>query len=179
MVFEVAHQRGLLPIVGMLVMGRKLSRTYWLVACGLGVSWFADSVMHFTGGGWGAWYLFLPMQIWLVLAAFNPGRLTLWALALLVLASVSWALRGPGPDQIVTAVGSVAILYVARGRMVWPLYIYFGAGTVAYLFMTTQVAGNILPAWCAYQACRALGIIFFIGIIPPPLMHRREGRQCG
>ena len=66
MIFEIAHQIGLIPILGMLVLGRKLPRVYWLVALGLFVSWFADSAMHYIGGTWGAWYLFLPLQVWLI-----------------------------------------------------------------------------------------------------------------
>lgn len=179
MVFEVAHQIGLLPILAMMAMGRKLPRAYWLVALALFVSWFADSATHFIGGAWGAWYFFLPVQLWLVLAAFTDGRRALWALALLGLTCLSWVWHSPGPDQLVTVIGSVAILYVVRGPLLWPLSVYFGAGTVAYLVMTSQTGADILPAWYAYQACRALGIIFFIGIIAPPLVLRREGRQCG
>lgn len=181
MIFEVAHQIGLIPILGMLIVGRQLPRVYWLVALGFFVSWFADSAMHFIGGTWGAWYLFLPVQIWLILAAFTDTALSqvYVALALICLTVASWNLSHPGPEQLVTIVGSIAILYVVRGPLVWPLSIYFGAGTVARLFMVSQVGGDILPGWYAYQTCRAVGIIFFIGIIAPPLIHRREGKQCG
>lgn len=181
MPFEVAHQIGLLPILGMMAFGRNLPRVYWLVALGLFVSWFADSATHFIGGTWGAWYFFLPVQVWLVLAAFTDtarGQVYL-ALALVALTVASWNLNHPGPDQLVTTVGSIAIFFVARGPLYWSLSIYFGAGTVAYLFMTSQVGSDILPAWYAYQICRALGILVFIGIIAPPLIHRREGKQCG
>ena len=179
MVFEIAHQLGLLPILGMIAFGRKLPRVYWLVSLGLFVSWFADSAQHFIGGTWSAWYFFLPLQLWLIVIAFRKDLAVSAALVLIGLTMLSWGLRYPGPDQIVTGAGSVAIFFVARGRLCWPLSIYFGAGTVAYLFMTSQVGGDILPAWYVYQVCRALAIIFFIGIIAPPLMHRREGRQCG
>jgi hypothetical protein len=176
---EVAHQIGLIPILGMMLMGRKLPRVYWLVALGLSVSWFADSAQHFIGGTWGAWYVFLPLQVWLVLIAFRSDLVIPAALVLIGLTMLSWGWSHPGPDQLVTVVGSVAVFFVARGSLYWPLSIYFGAGTVAYLFMTSQVGGDILPAWYVYQSCRALGILIFIGIIAPPVIHRRKGEQCG
>ena len=165
----------------MVAFGRKLPRVYWLVSLGLFVSWFADSATHFIGGTWGAWYFFLPLQLWLIVIAFmdklRPQVVV--ALSLVALTIGSWHLSYPGPDEIVTAAGSAAILFVARGPLCWPLGIYFGAGTVAYLFMTSQVGGDILPAWYGYQICRVLGVLLFIGIITPPMIHRREGRQCG
>ena len=179
MVFEVAHQIGLIPILGMMAMGRKLPRLYWLIALGFFVSWFADSVIHFSGGSPGAWYLFLPVQIWLIWIALTDSHRILAAVVLIVLTMISWNLTHPGPEQLVTIVGSIAILCVVRGPLVWPLGLYFGAGTVARLFMVSQVGSDIFPAWCAYQGSRALGVILFIGIIAPPLIHRREGRQCG
>ena len=179
MIFEVSHQIGLIPILGMMVMGRKLPRVYWLVALGLFVSWFGDSAQHFIGGSWGAWYLFLPIQLWIIWVALTDSHKALAALTLVVLALISWNLSHPGPDQLMTAIGSVAILCVVRGPLVWPLSIYFGAGTVARFYMVSQVGADIFPAWCMYQICRALGILFFIGIIAPPMVHRREGRQCG
>ncbi len=179
MIFELAHQIGLLPILGMLIVGRQLPRAYWLVALAIFVSWFADSVTHFSGGTWEAWYLFLPIQIWLILVAFKESHRIALGLALLILTVVSWNLTHPGPEQLVTILGSIAILSVVRAPFIWPLGVYFGAGTVARLFMVSQVGADIFPAWCVYQACRALGIILFIWIIAPPLVHRREGRQCG
>lgn len=180
MIFEVAHQIGLLPILGMLAVGRRLSRMYWLVALGLFISWFADSAMHFIGGTWGAWYFFLPLQIWLILVAFIESHRVSAGLALVILAVVSWNLTYPAPEQLVSIVGSVAILSVIRGPLAWPLGIYFLAGTAARLVMVSQFEADIFPAWCAYQACRALAIVFFIGIIAaPPLVRRREGKQCG
>ncbi len=179
MVFELAHQIGLVPILAMLVMGRKLPGMYWLVAVAFSVSWFADSLAHFSGGNWVAWHLLLPVQIWLVLLAFIDDRRAFAALALFMLAVLSWAWHGPGPDQLVITTGSIAILLVARGALAWPLYVYFGGGTVAYLVMTSGVGGAMLPAWYCYQSCRLLSFIFFIGIIAPPLIHRRKGEQCG
>lgn len=180
MVFEVAHQVGLIPILGMMAFGRKLPRIYWLVALGFFVSWFADSATHFSGGTWGVWYLFLPLQVWLVWIAFVERAIfqVAAALVLIVLAVTSWGLTHPGPEQLVTIVGSIAILVVVRGPLLWPLGVYFGAGTVARFFMVSQAGGDILPGWYAYQICRTLGIILFIGIIAPPLI-RREGLRCG
>lgn len=179
MVFEIAHQFGFIPILGMMVMGRKLERVYWLVALGLFVSWFGDSAQHFIGGTWGAWYVFLPLQLWIIWVALTDSHKVFAAMVLFVLAVASWNMSYPGPDQLMTAIGSIAILMVVRGPLVWPLSIYFGAGTVAYLFMTSQVGADLLPAWYTYQICRTLGILFFIGIIAPPLVHRRKGEQCG
>jgi hypothetical protein len=180
-IFEVAHQIGVIPVLGMLIFGRKLPRVYWLVALAFFVSWFADSAMHFIGGTWEAWYFFLPVQVWLMVVAFtdNAVHWLMGAVALLLLLVASWTWHAPAPDQLVTVIGSVAILYMAGGRLAWPLYVYFGAGTAAYLVMVSQVGSNFMPWWYCYQGCRALSYILFIGIIAPPVIHRHRGKQCG
>ena len=165
----------------MMAIGRRLPYGYWLVALAFFVSWFADSVMYFTGGEWQATYFWLPVQLWLVLLALirAPVHRLLSAIALLLLASVSLALSWPGPDYLITVAGSVAILYLARGWLAFPLYIYFGAGTVAYLIMVPHAgSASILTPWLWYQGCRLFAFIAFIGIIAPLLIrqHKKRGR---
>ena len=176
--FEVAHQIGLLPILFLVAFGRNLPARYWLIGIGWSVSWLGDSIAHFTGGSWWAWYCLLPVQIWFMLAAFvalPPNRM-LSAVALALLVPVSMALDAPGPEILISFFGSIAILWVARGPLAIPLYIYFGLGTIAYVCMIIafQEGGDYLTPWRYYRGCRLLAFIVFIGIIVPPLIRKQR-----
>lgn len=102
--------------------------------------------------------MWLPVQFALVLWAMRPGEA--WPAALPLVASVSWVVSGPGPEWIITAAGSVAVLVLAHGRLAVPLVIYFGPGTLCYFWMT-ETLDHIMPAWYAYQACRLAAIAAF------------------
>ena len=132
--------------------------------------------MHFIGGTWNHSYFFLPIQVYLILLAFvrsTANRLFL-AGALVLMVPASMALSWPGPDYLITIMGSLAILSVARGRLAIPLHLYFGYGTVAYVWLASEVAGgtDILPAWYTYQACRALAFVLFVAVIVAPPLSR-------
>lgn len=178
MIFEIAHQIGLIPILIMMVAGRKLPRAYWLVAVAFFISWLGDSAMHFSGGTWQIWYIGIPLQVWIVLAAFTRDRanLLLAAVALMMMVPSSWMLSAPGPDMLVTAAGSIAILLLAHGWLKVPVYLYFGAGTVAYLVMASMASGSgtdFMPAWYCYQGCRAISMLAFATVIIAPLLIRK------
>jgi hypothetical protein len=166
MVFELAHQLGLVPLIAMLLIGRGLPRAYWLVALAFAVSWVADSIAAMTGGRWDAMYFWLPAQFALVFAAVAPtGWLLLWLWALALVMSASLFMSAPDPDWFVTLAGSMAVLMLARGPLALPLAAYFGAGTLGYFWMLATLESGVMPAWYAYQACRLIACSVFIGVV--------------
>ena len=175
MIFEAAHQIGLIPIVGMMLVGHRLPRAYWYLALGFFVSWFADSATHFLGGSWYVDYYWVPLQCWLVLLAFitDPAGRLASLVSLIFLSAIAHELHGAGPDLLLRFGGSIAILWFARGRLAPPLYIYFGLGTLAYLVMILHY-DNIFPAWVVYQGCRLAAYVAFLWIIAPPLIRQKR-----
>lgn len=168
MIFELAHQMALVPIAAMMVAGRRLSASYWLVALAFLMSWFADSFDHYSGGLWSDVWVWLLFQFLLVVAAVTRGRTRLlWMAAVGLVGSLSLILT-PGPDWLLTLAGSAAVLMLARGWLTIPLALYFGAGTFAYFWMIASIGGDILPAWYVYQGCRVAAYGAFVGLI---LLH--------
>lgn len=174
--FTVAHHASLLPVLFLLAFGRDLPARYWLVAIGWFISWFADSIGDFIGGAWWGWYLLLPVQVWFMLAAFvGPSERVFYAVALALLVPVSIISDAPGPEILITFIGSIAILWVARGPLAIPLYIYFGLGTIAYasMIIAFQGGGDYLSPWRLYRDCRLLAFLTFIAITAPTLIRQR------
>jgi hypothetical protein len=167
MIFEIAHQMDLVPLVAVALVSRRrlVSPVAWLLACAWLVSWFGSSLQHFAGGLWWPSYVWLPVQLGLVLAAFKPERLPLIAGALAALAVVSALLTAPGPDVLLTLVGSVGVLVLARGRYVLPVFLYFGVGSVFYLLMIQRVGDGFTPMWLAYQGSRAAAYVAFLAFL--------------
>jgi hypothetical protein len=81
-----------------------------------------------------------------------------------VIAAASWIVSGPGPEWIITLLGSVAVIIVARGPLAIPLRIYFGLGTAAYFCMLLWFF-DPMPAWYAYQSFRLLAFMAFALVI--------------
>ena len=167
MIFEIAHQMALAPIIGMMVVGRKLPRAYWLVALAYLMSWFGDSLAWMLDGSWQGTYLWLPLQLWLVFLAFMkmPTNRVFSLGAVILLALISWTVSGAGPDVLLTIAGSVVVLFILEGRIAPSLYVYFGLGTLAYLWMTWSMGEQFLVAWYSYQACRLLAYSIFLAAI--------------
>lgn len=159
---EPLHLSSLVPAVFLLSWGRGMPRAWWLVGIAFAVSYVGDSVTYALGGSWGSDYWWPPIQLALVLVAVKPDLLLLWALMLAAVAS--WLMSAPGPDWLLTLVGSSLVLIYARGRIAVPLWLYFGAGSVAYSWMLATMESGILPAWYTYQACRiaAFGAFVFM-----------------
>ncbi len=178
---EVCHQSGLIPLFGMfclLVSGRRPTLFHWWLAFGLAISWPADSETFFKDGSWEVWYYFVPFQMWVIASAFmksNGDRLISF-FAFPALGVVSWGLTAPGLEQVVTIVGSVLVLIMAResGRILWPLFIYFGAGTIAYVFMANSAPHEMLAPMYLYQSSRLCAYIAFIAITAPPLNRKQR-----
>lgn len=178
--FEVAHQIGLIPFLSMLGVGRKLPAPFWWVALALAVSWFADSASFYMDGTWAIDYFWLPLQFWMVACAFTAGlHRALWGLGLIVTAALSWDLSGPGPDFLITLVGSVSVLYLARGALALPIFLYFGLGTLAYFVMAFTPGPDATTAWYFYQGCRLVAFLAFIGIIAPQVIRNRGPANVG
>jgi hypothetical protein len=160
-VLEPLHLSALVPSVFLLSWGRGVPRAWWLVGIAFGVSYVGDSVSRALGSTWGAEHWWLFVQLALVLVAVKPDLLLLWALMLTAMAS--WLMSAPGPDWLLTLVGSLLVLLYAQGRIAVPLWIYFGAGSIAYSGMLATMS-NVLPAWYLYQGCRltAFGAFVFM-----------------
>lgn len=165
--FEVAHQIGLLPIAAMLLLGRGMPGMYWLVAFAFAMSWLGDAIARGMGGSWASVYWWLPVQFGLVLVALLPNaRLRLWLLALMAATLGSYLLSAPGPDWLLTVIGSALVLWHACGAIAIPLAVYFGAGSLAYIAMIVTMGGeHFMAAWYGYQTCRALALGLFVVIV--------------
>lgn len=161
---EVAHQLALVPLAAVVLARHRLPREYWLVGLAFLASWLGDMLASLYGGSWLVSYLWLPAQVALVLMVVLPTALSrlLSPPLMALLAGVSWLISAPGPDVLVTVVGSTVILRYAQGRLARPLQVYFGAGTVAYLIMATLIASpHFMLAWYVYQTCRLTAFVLF------------------
>ena len=165
--YEALHLAALAPLAVLLVLhDRSLLDRYGLVAAAFSVSWFADSLTSVTGyNGFGFDYVWIPAQILLVLYSLTDDPTYRWLLpwGAAMTAATSLAFSFPGPEVWMTVSGSVAILWLAQGRITATLYLYFGLGTVAYLLMLTQIGNpGFDAAWYAYQFCRVAAFAAFI-----------------
>jgi hypothetical protein len=175
LIYEAAHQIGALPIVWVFLFRRKATPAMWFLALAFFVSWFADSAAHFIGGSWAGRFVWLPLQLWLASLAFTKerGRRILYAFGLVFLAFASASISWPGPDIFLTLLGSIGLLWIARGKLALPVYIYFGAGSLAYLMMVNNIGADFLRFWYLYQGCRLVAFAVFIGITAPPLISKQ------
>jgi hypothetical protein len=174
--FEIAHQSALVPLIALLWFGRGLPRAYWLLGLAFAVSWIGDGVADAMGGSWLMVYLWMPVQFALIVVLFTESAL--WrvgsVVALFVLSGVSWTFSAPGPDMLVTLVGSIAVVSLVRGPLCVPIYLYFGAGTVAYFMMASLLASpHFMVAWYVYQACRLTAYALFIGLVLQGFRRRK------
>ena len=178
---EIAHQMGLIPLTGIIVLvcsGRRPPILYLWVAFGFAISWPADSQMFFKNGSAEVWYYFVPFQIWVIASGFMRSRADriVSFLAFPALAVVSWELTAPEVEQVVTIAGSIVILILAKkaGGIFAPLLIYFGAGTVAYIYMANSPEHAMAAPMWAYQSLRLIAYIAFTVIIAPPLIRQKK-----
>jgi hypothetical protein len=169
----------LLPILAMMIAGHHLGREYWLVALAFMASWFGDSLAWMLDGSWQTVYLWLPIQFWLVALAFMRESVNrVFSLgAVVILAVTSWSMSASEPDTLLTVLGSAAVLMVAHGRIAPSLYIYFGGGTLAYIYMVAMMGtGHFEVAWWLYQGCRLMAYLLFVAmVIRAHANPRREG----
>lgn len=184
--FEVAHLSALIPalvLTALWATGRRAPGAYWWVASGLAVSIFGDSLQKLAGGGFGVTFYYTPLQIGLVLCAFQPGLIPR-ALLLAFLAVAGWvsahATTQPA-EWMVTVCGSAVIAAAAfhGGRLRAPLWTYFLAGTLAYVWMIPTIVPPGSPMhpefmfrWGLYQTMRWVAFALFAFDV----YRNREGR---
>ncbi len=136
---------------------------FLLLGLSFAASWVGDLLARFVfGGGFEAFYLWVPVQIALAFLAVERDYRRRWigAVALLVLVPLSVALSYPAPEVLVMAVGSAAVCLLVRGELRWPVYLYFGVSSFFHLVM---VAG----AWeylGAYHTSRFGAFAVFVAL---------------
>lgn len=168
MIYEALHQSALFPLVALFIWGRKLGAPYWLLGVSFFVSWIGDSMADLGGRSWALSYAWIPFQIgfalWAFLDTLAQKAMAFWAVLAVALASVM--LTGPDPELLLTMTGSLAIMVLARGRLAFPTWIYFGFGTTAYVFMALRRhEPGFMPAWIAYQGCRVAAYVMFAAVV--------------
>ena len=140
------------------------------------LSLVGDSASHHFAGAWWPSFVWLPAQMTLALWAYVTDHWhRIFAGGMLViLSAASWTASYGKPDLIVTMVGSLAIVLVARGPTRAAAWAYFGFGSLFYVLMVAKI-GHELPdymrPWKLYQTCRIVAYAaFIIGIA----MERRR-----
>lgn len=164
---EALHQAALLPLIAMMVLGRKVGAAWWLLAVAFAMSWVGDSFAFYLDGAWAASYSWLPVQFALALVAFlsEPMYRLVAFVGVLLLTVTSIQISAPGPEWVLTLGASAALMAVAQGPLTWPVMVYFGFGSLAYLVMVSEIGGAFLPAWYAYQGCRMVAYALFLGLL--------------
>lgn len=168
MIAEAIHLSALAPLIAVLLFGRHLGVAWWMVALAFSISWIGDSMAHFTNGSWTCAYLWMPVQFALVILAFvdNPLHRMVVLTGLLLLTVTSAQISLPGPDWLLTLVGSIVVLAVAEKVLAWPLMVYFGIGSIAYLVMIARISTEgFATAWWWYQGSREMAIALFVALL--------------
>jgi hypothetical protein len=154
---------------------------FMLLGLALAVSWLGDILNRVAfGGSFEGFYIWVPVQILLAFLAVEEGyrRRLLGVCVLLLLLPISIVMSYPGPEVLVMAVGSYAVVMLATGDLRWPVYLYFGASSALHVLMVWSLAaGNPVmtdePAWFAYQGFRFAAFIVFVGLV------LKKGDACG
>lgn len=158
---EVAHYSALVPLLALLLFKRDAPATYWLVALGFSVSWFADSAADLLGGSMVVTRYYPAVQLGLFGMAFRAYWLPLAVVGLALIVPTP----ASGPEFIVTAFGSVAVLWLAVSHdLRWSMLAYCGAASAFYIAFATEVAtGKFMMLWYPYQVSRLAGFGLFLG----------------
>lgn len=148
----VAHFSALVPVAWVHATQVRGS-AYYLVAYGFFVSFAADVLVWTLGGSWAVLQWYPVVQFSLFAAAFGA-----WGIVLLlpwIALLQAWGV--PGPDMMVTALGSVAVLYVSdrhplRASMLW----YCGVASAMWILMVParESPELFMWFWWPYQFAR-------------------------
>jgi hypothetical protein len=177
----VAHWSGVVPLAvvslawaaSLAGWGRAPTGAYWWVAAGLAVSVLADGMMKLLGGGFDVTFYYVPVQVGLVLCAFQPGLIPR-ALLLAFMAVAGWVsahVTTAPAEWIISVFGGVVIAAAAfqAKTLRLPLWTYFLVGLVAYLWMIPTIVPpgspihpEFMARWGTYQACRWVAFGFFV-----------------
>lgn len=173
---EVAHQAALMPVLALIIilgLGKVPSLDQGLLTTALGMSWIGDSQTSAIGGGFEYGHLWAPAQIALAYAAvvenWKFGRVLLvGALCVLVL-TVSYLNVDPG--VLLWPLGGIGLVILGRKSPVRvPIFVYFGVGTIAFVFMIWEPGPD---RWLPYQACRIAALAALCIIILAPRKELR------
>jgi hypothetical protein len=168
MIFETAHQMGLVPFLWLCwlrVRGEERGSAWWWLAIAFLVSWFADSAVDLGAPSDMVNTVYQVSQsalIGAVLLDRSDAVVLTITLCLVGIAAVLWN-HLAGPDVLLSTVASLAIAGIAYERRAltrvrWSLLVMFGAGWVAWMGYC------LAPGWTfylLYQATRAVGIGLF------------------
>ena len=171
--FELSHGLALVPLIGMALWWRKLPQPvksrYWFLAVAFFMSGVGDTLVKALGDGWGTTQrVWVPFQIGLALWAYIEDATHRAVVFFGLLGATVLSLQIPGPDIILTVGGSMLVMKVAKGRSMFPVWIYFWFGTIAYVFMALHATpGDAMfgPAWTAYQICRLTAYATFVIVL--------------
>ena len=157
---EALHLAAVAPAAALIVRPRE---GFVLLAMAFAASWVGDWLNQLMGGSFEAFYLWVPLQIGLAfLAVEEDYRRRVFALmALLVLAPLSVIMSYPAPEVLVMAIGSAAVVWIVKGDLRWPVYLYFGAGS----FLHIAMAGGAMEYIHAYQISRLGAFAVFIALV--------------
>ncbi len=161
---ESLHPAALFPALILLLIGpAKVPLGYRLVAASFIMSWTSDAVSHVTGS-WAGDYVVVPIQTGLVLAAVVDKSHRLLALATLAALSILSFTTFPGPTVLVMAMGSAGAVLLARGALRWPIYSYYGFGTLFFLLGVRNNFAQWFEYEAAYQVSRMGAFVLFVAL---------------
>lgn len=165
--FEVAHQIGLLPLLGC-VLARSRERAHWWLAAALSVSWLADTVAHWYDP-WLMGLVYSVLQVAIVGLVFLDRDDALRLLGVLTLSGLV-AAWWQGNMTLLITVAWLSVVGIVwdrpqLGLLRDSLVVYFGFGLVAWLAF---VAAPAYPSWFMYQFTRLAGLVLFCGAVWKP-----------
>ncbi len=166
MIFELAHQSALLPLIalGWVLYKQKLpKRDYAILSAAFFMSWIGDSLSTDIEQGVGFGHLWAPAQITLAYAAiiekWNLRRISI--VSIVCTFALLFTQLNPETGVYLWLTGSIGLLILGQRSLVRiPIFIYFGLGTVTYLLMINEINGpHVMTLWVLYQVCRLTALI--------------------
>lgn len=165
MIYQLSHWSALIPICSLLLLkstGRDCAPAYWLIAAGFFVSFLGDIVALTLGGDW-RWavtHFYPALQLGLFALALGSIKVPI---ALLALTAFPFGLDRP--EILITTLGSVAVIYLARqGPWFLVMIVYCGAGTLFYLGFSAETDNvqRFMEYWYPYQGARLIAFGLFV-----------------
>jgi hypothetical protein len=143
-------------------MGRRYPSSYWLIALGFFVSFLGDMIALNLSGDitWVVTHFYPPLQLGLFALALGSIKVPI---ALLALTAFPFGLDRP--EILITTLGSVAVIYLARqGPWLLIMLVYCGAGTLFYLGFSSETDNvqRFMEYWYPYQGARLIAFGLFV-----------------
>lgn len=153
----------LLCLAVVLGRGKVPKLNYVLLTASFFMSWIGDSITSFIDGEVAYQYLWAPAQIILAYAAVME---VWWSMKRVILIGsicalvITVSLLNVDPGSLLWPLGGIGLVFFARhGSVEVPVFIYFGLGTVAYIFMINEVdEARLMRFWLTYQGCRLVAL---------------------